>query len=489
MSEVKTPVITELDSLDAIRLRYSMFIASRGVNQLLLESIDNAIDEGLAGRNKYIDIFHQVDENNDITWYVRDKGNGIPLKTNNDTDGIISIATKLYSGAKYDNELYKGSTGLNGLGCVIINALSKRLTITTLAHDEGNNHWQYFFKDGKFITKQLVHLKGSNIYSTEIRFVPDPARFETLNIDENMIISRLHIARYILDDDVTIRFEGNEIENIYLDKFKGDNCADLISELYKSKSTDEICKLNIALYDDFDSGKIFKGIVNTIECNEGTHKNVVQNLLKNKLVDLAEKNKKTIQPNDVFIPIRINCILQLVKTGFEEQVKSTLAVDKGPIVNLVEPLLDDMFKKNKDFFMKVIEKSEEYRINLESNKQARKGKNGKSVKCEGLYECISKNPEERSLYIVEGDSAGGSIVSARRPKYDAVLPLMGKLLNVVGTDKKIVSKAEIVKNKVIATLATALGYKIFGDIDPKKCRYKNIFLVADADPDGKTVHI
>ena len=465
-----------------------MFIAGRGVDQLLIEGFANSVDEILAHRCNRVDVFKGKTDNNEDCWYVNDfSTNGIPLKTDKGEDGIISIFTKLFSGGKYDNFLYKSANGANGVGGAIICALSKRLTVTTLAHDASHNHVRYHFKDGKFITKELIHLKSANpkdIYSTQIMFVPDEQYFKNgAKINEANILHCMSIARYIVGNDITLTFNGNSVENTYLDEFKGTNCADYVSEHYIDKKTEEQCTIGIALYDDFDSGKIFKGIVNTLETDEGTHKNVVQNLLKNKLADIAEKNKKVIQANDIFIPIKINCVLQLSHIDFEEQVKSTLSNDKSTLTTLIEPCIDNLIKKNKDFFMKVIEKSEEYRINLESNKQARKGKNGKSVKCEGLYECISKNPEERSLYIVEGDSAGGSIVAARRPKYDAVLPLMGKLLNVVGTDKKLVSKAEIVKNKVIATLATALGYKIFGDIDPKKCRYKNIFLVADADPD------
>ena len=324
--------ITELDDVSAVRTRYSMFIAARGVDQLIIETFSNGVDEILANRCNRVDVF-KTNENGEDCWCVNDfSTNGIPLKTDKGEDGIISVCTKLFSGGKYDNFLYKSANGANGCGMLIVNALSKRLTVTTLAHDNNNNHLRYHFKDGKFIAKELIHLKADNpknIYSTQVKFIPDPQYFKNgIVINEDNILHCMKIARYIVGDDKVLTLNGKSIENTYMDEFKGDNCVDLITESYKDKKTEEQCHIDIALYDDFDSGKIFKGIINTLESNEGTHKNVVQNLIKNKLVELAEKNKKTIQPNDILVPIRINCALQLQHIDFQEQVKATLSNDK-----------------------------------------------------------------------------------------------------------------------------------------------------------------
>lgn len=483
-------VIKELDSIEAVRERYSMFIGNRGVTQLLSELIDNSKDEALAGYCNKIDIFIKNDpDTNEPTYYIRDNGRGFPLFTENGDDGIVSVCTKLYSGGKYtDMSLYKsGSSGANGLGLVVTNALSKYLTITTLAKDKDNNHWQYYFKNGKYITRQLVHLtckNKENLYSTEIKFIPDFQYFKKDDaIDLEEIKRRLIIARYVLNDDIIINFNGVSIEDTYLDSFKGDNCINFINQKYTSKKTNEKCQIDIALYDDFDSGKIFKGIVNTLESNEGTHKNILQNLLKSKLYDIAEKNKKHIQPNDIFVPIRLNCVLQLKHIDFEEQVKNTLSNDKGELIDLIEPCLDELIKKNKDFFNAVINKTEEYRINLESSKQARKNKLGKSIIVKGLRDCSSRNPLERSIYLVEGDSAAGCMIKARNPHFDAILPLRGKLLNVLQATKN-----KIIENDVINNIANSLGYKIFQNCDPFKCRYqKGIFICCDADFDGSHI--
>lgn len=486
-------VIRELDSIEAVRERFSLFISNRGKSQLIIEVFSNGCDESLAGRNNFIDVFCKQDEHGDNVWHIRDFGNGIPLLTDKGTDGIISVATKLYSGGKYDNEMYKNSAGANGMGLCVTNSLSKRMTITTLAHDKDNNHWRYYFKEGRFITKQLVRLRtkdGKLPFSTEVQFVIDDEYFESkgaADIDEEVITHQMMLAKHIVGDSCTIRFNGKIIEDTYLDAFKGDNCIDFVSFGMQSRTSPEFCRIDIALYDDFDSGKIFKGIVNTLECSEGTHKNVVQTLLKNKLTELVEKNKKYVQQNDIFVPIRINCVLQLMHTDYQEQVKNTLAIARQGLVDLIEPVIDTLLKTNKDFFMRVLDKAEEYRVNLESNRKSKQGKRGKTVQVEGLFECSSRNPDERHLYLVEGKSAGGNLLKVRNPKTDSVLALRGKVLNVVGTDKKKVSNKEILSDTVVQSIATTLGYKIFGEVDPKKCRYRDIFIVSDADPDGRHI--
>ena len=486
-------VIKELDSIDAVRQKYTMFISNRNRAQLVNEGVANACDEALAGYCDKIDVFCKINEDNERVWYIRDNGRGIPLKTNNDTDGVISIATKLYSGGKYDNEIYKTSSGTHGLGVILLNGLSKWLKITTLARNKDSDHVRYSFKDGKFELQKLIHLRtkdGSIPFSTELQFVIDDEFFDSKDlppIDESFIERELMLAKHVLQDRCTIFFNGEEIQDTYFQEFLGDNYVEVISGDTRNKKTEECCHIDISLYDDFDSGKCFKGIVNMLECNEGTHKNVVQTLLKNKLTELSEKNKKYIQSNDFFIPIRINCELQLSYTAFEEQVKNTLAVSRQDIINLIEPVIDNLLKNNKEFFNNLLDRAEEYRVNLESNKKSKQGKRGKTVQVKGLFECSSRNPKERNLYLVEGQSAGGSLLSARNPKTDSVLALQGKVLNVVGTDKKKVSQKERLSDMVIQAISTTLGYKIFGEIDISKCRYKNIFIVVDADVDGKHI--
>ena len=478
--------IVELSDIEAVRTRYSMFLGSRGVTQLVNEIASNSIDEILANRCNRVDIFKKLEENGETAWYVHDYSiNGIPLKTTSGEDGIISIATKLFSGGKYDNLLYKsGSAGANGVGVVVTCALSKEMTITTLAHNGKGDHIRYTFRNGEFVSKQLLHFSNPDpdkkIYSTEVKFIPDPKYFNSSNnqVDEEDIFRRLIIARSVLNNDAIITFNGTVVPNDYLERFKGENCVDMVSSSYQSKAG-EYCNVDIALYDNFDSGKIFQGIVNTMESNEGTHKNVVQNLLKNMLLEIATKAKKTIQPTDIFIPIRINCVIQVKHIDFDEQVKSTFSNNKDELLPLIQPCIQNLIRNNKSFFDAVIEKAEEYRINLESSKQSRKGKVGKIIQVQGLRDCSCKDIERRSLYLVEGKSAAGAAIKARDANVDAILGLRGKVLNVLQA-----TKSKIIANDVINGLTNALGYRLYGDIDPNKCRYSKIFIATDADVDG-----
>lgn len=239
-------VIKELDSIEAVRQKYTMFISSKNRAQLVIEAIANACDEALAGFCSKIDVFCKKNESNESIWYIRDNGRGIPLSTDNNTDGIISIATKLYSGGKYDNEIYKVSAGVHGLGTLIINSLSKQLIITTLAKDKDNNHWRYFFKNGKFITKQLIKLRTSDNslpYSTEIQFIINDDFFDNKDappIDLSCIERELMFAKHILKDTCSIRFNGNFIIDSYYEEFKGNsnNFIELITSSYKNKTTE-----------------------------------------------------------------------------------------------------------------------------------------------------------------------------------------------------------------------------------------------------------
>ena len=307
--------------------------------------------------------------------------------------------------------------------------------------------------------------------------MPNSQFFQSPTMDWPVIKEVLTIAKYCLGDSVRVTLNGEEILNNYLEEFKGENCVELVNEEYQSKFTQETCQIYIARYDDFDSGKVFKGIVNLLASSEGTNQSVCNNLLKNKLMDIANKQKRHVQPNDLLVPIRILCNLKIKEPHFNAQTKGKLEVRSETIQPLIEPVIDSLLKINKDFFDTVITQAEEYRINLQASKQSRKSKSsGKIVKVNGLKDCVCKKANLCSLYLVEGDSAGGKLTQARDPQYDAILALRGKLLNVIANN---VSKDKVLNNQVINNIANALGYKIYGPVDPEKCRYGKIFIVAD----------
>lgn len=481
-------VIRELTDIQGIQLYPSLYIGpTEYCTHLVNELIVNCRDEIIAGHCDRMDIFTYTD--NSGQWFVaRDYGGkGIPTTSPEiEGDALVKICSKLHSGGKFrddkHNGYYKdGSGGMYGIGLTAVNALSKYLIITTRANDENDNHWQYFFEDGQYKNRQLVKLKqdGFNpIYATEVRFIPSSKYFQNLTWDESLIKELLSVTRYGLPDNIQINFQGQPVPNTYLNDYFG-QYNEIIEGYYIDKTTGENCNIHIALYDDFDSGKEFKGMVNLLIANNGTHQNLCFNLLKNNLFAIAEKKKKHVQINDLLVPIKILCSLKIKKPQFDGQVKDKLDVRQDDIKYIIEPVINLLLKNNSLFFQKVIDKAEEYRINLESSKASKKSKLGKTIQVRGLRDCSSKNRNERSLYLVEGNSAAGSAIKARDARIHGILPLRGKLLNVIQA-----TKSKILNNDVINSIANTLGYKLYGEVNPEKCRYSSIFITTDADNDG-----
>ena len=471
-------MIKELNDIEALQQTPGLYVGSVDNPQTLFNEIfDNAKDEALNGYATNIDIFNIKDDMDNYWYIVRDNGRGIPLTSPGiEGDVPIRICTKLHSGGKFDKDIYEFSSGLHGCGNVAVNALSLMMVLTTKYDD--THHIQYTFQNGNFINKNIIDLQP---YSTEVKFTPNSKYFYKNYCDESLIKETILVAKYALGDNVSIFYNNEKIDNNYLENFKS-NTTECISSNYKLLSTNETCEIYIGYCEDLDYGKVSKGIVNLLVSNEGTHINVCNNLLKNKLLELAIKNKKHVVANDLLMPLKVLCNVKLKNPHFPAQVKGKLEVHPSTIQPLIEPVIDNLIKEHKEFFNKVIDKAEEYRVNLEASKNARKSKSfSKSVKVEGLKDCISKKPELNTLYIVEGLSAGGNIVQCRNPQYDAILPLRGKLLNVVS---KKATKSKILDNQVINNIANALGYKLFGVIDPSKCRYGKVMIESDADQDG-----
>lgn len=486
-------MIKTLDGIEHIKTRPEMYIGDTTYStHLTREIISNAEDECLAGRCNRINVF-LINDINERQWtVVQDFGGGIPLTSDElpGKDIPIEICCSTNTGGKFNNgdgnSSYIISAGQNGLGLKTANALSNWLYLTTKTNRKEHEYYQYIFKEGKFIEKNTIEINDpNNQYSTEVKFLPNPKYFQYPYAIPDIIQNELEIAHYGLGDDITLFFNGNQISNNYYEEFIGSNSIEYVSESIYNDNL-EGCNITISLYDDFDSGKIFKGIVNLLSSSIGTHMNVCNSLLKNKLVEIAEKNKKLIQANDILVPIRILCNLKLIDARFDSQIKDKLAVRPNNLQPLIEPVIDKLIKNNKDFFNKVIDKAEEYRVNLQASKQSRKSKTtSKIVKVDGLSDCISNKSELCTLYLVEGESAGGTMKQCRNPEYDAVLGLMGKVLNVIA-DKS--TKDKILMNKVVNCIANALGYKLYGDIDPNKCRYGKIMIVTDSDNDGSNTH-
>ena len=486
-------MIKTLDGISHIQQRAELYVGNTEYStSLFKEAFDNAKDEILAGRCNRVDVFLVKDNNGNLWNIIRDWANGIPLTSPElpGKDVPIEICTSINTSGKFDknndSSEYIIAAGQNGQGLKAVNALSSYLYLTTKAHDADDNYWEYFFQNGKFISKRLIKLQNNTfdtLFGTEIKFVPNPKYFQNPIPDENVIMNDLLVSKYALGDNVSINYNGSPVQNTYYAEFIKPNPEEVITGEVTSKTTQESCKIDICLCENLSDGKLFQGIVNLLSCNEGTHNNMCFNLLKNKLFAIAEKKKKHVQINDLLVPLRVLCNLKLRDSRFESQTKIKLAVRNDVLQPLIEPVIDQLIKNNSSFFEKVIEKAEEYRINLESSKASKKTKaKGGKVKVHGLKDCSCKDPNLTTLYLVEGFSAEGKLLECRSPVYDAILALRGKLLNVIH-DK--VSKSKIMDNDVIKNIAAALGYKLFQEVDPILCRYSKIMIMSDADPDGE----
>lgn len=482
--------IKVLEHIQAVQKRPQMFIGETTTpTHLWIEAIDNARDECLSGHSNRLDVFTE-DTKLGKCYVVRDWGRGIPItSTEVEGDVPIAIATKLYSGGKFESGLYDFSSGLHGVGITVINALSDYLWIF-IKTKTPMHYLAYTFKDGQFIQKNEVKLTLpiEDCFSTEIRFIPSKRYFDSIECDNDQISQILNIARYGLDSKVSINFNHNPVQDTLVDNFKGENCAELISESYTDRRTGQYCKIDIALYEDFDSGKQFTGVVNLLSTNEGNHASICNNAIKNKLFDISQKgkNKYHLQQNDLLVPIRILCTLKIKEPRFPAQTKGKLVTNKDQLNPIILPAIENIIKKNPKFFDTVIQQAEAYRVNLQTSKTTRKSTIGKIVKVHGLKDCSSKDPKECSIFIVEGESAGTTLTKCRNPKYHAYLALRGKILNVIGSKA---TTAKILSNEVISNIAMALGYRLFQPVDAKKCRYGKIILLSDADFDGKHISV
>ena len=482
-------MIKTLDGISHIQQRAELYVGNTEYStSLFKEAFDNAKDEILAGRCNRVDVFLVKDNNGNLWNIIRDWANGIPLTSPElpGKDVPIEICTSINTSGKFDknnnSSEYIIAAGQNGQGLKAVNALSSYLYLTTKAHDADDNYWEYFFQDGKFISKKLIKLQNNTfdtLFGTEIKFLPNPKYFQNPVPDENVIMNDLLVSKYALGDNISINYNGSPVQNTYYAEFIKPNPEQVITGEVTSKTTQESCKIDICLCENLSDGKLFQGIVNLLSCNEGTHNNMCFNLLKNKLFAIAEKKKKHVQINDLLVPLRVLCNLKLRDSRFESQTKIKLAVRNDVLQSLIEPVIDQLIKNNSSFFEKVIDKAEEYRINLESSKASKKSKLGKTIQVRGLRDCSSKNRNERSLYLVEGNSAAGSAIKARDARIHGILPLRGKLLNVIQA-----TKSKILNNDVINSIANTLGYKLYGEVNPEKCRYSSIFITTDADNDG-----
>ena len=480
--------IEQLTPIEQIRLRPGMWIGSvSDPTNIFIEIIDNALDEMYSGRCNKINI--KMNENNSYT--VQDWGHGIELTSPKmpGADVPLELVTKLFSGGKFYDE-YGFSAGMHGCGMVVVNALCEKFQLTTIYDD--THYVEYSFKNGEFISKEIINKYGDDPFSTEIYFKPSSEYFEILSIDEERIKNKIEAANCCLSKECEIYLNNELIDGELISNFFSDIPENMKLKGFSENRYGEMAELTIGIT-DIDNGKDFKGIVNLIPTNDGTHNRTVMNVIKKNMYDIITRNKINIKNmDDILVPIKVGLVMTLKQPTFDSQTKNKLTSKPEDFEKLIQNCFDGILAKavsnmsnepeEKSFLPVWVRKSEDYRIQIESKKKSKEINIGKSVVVKGLFECMNKNTNECDLFLLEGESAGGSLIKCRDPNKHAVLALRGKPLNVA-----MKSKAAILKNDVINNICAALGYKVFGKIDPELCRYKRIFIAADADADGSHI--
>ena len=492
-----------LEGLEAVRKRPGMYIgstSSRGLHHLVYEIVDNAVDEALAGFCTEI----HVDINPDNSITVTDNGRGIPVGINHKAGipAVEVVFTILHAGGKFGGGGYKVSGGLHGVGASVVNALSEWLEVTI--HRDGKEYKQRYERGKTMYPLKVTGDCDPNASGTKVDFLPDKEIFEDTIYDYDILKQRLREMafltkglRIVLED----KREGQEREKVF--HYEG-GIREFVSYLNRSKEAlyPEIiyCEgekdgvaVEVAMQHNDSYTENTYGFVNNINTPEGgTHITGFRNAITNTFNDYARKNKllKDSEPNLSGDDIRegLTAIIS-VKIGnpqFEGQTKQKLGNSeaRGAVDSVVSKQLEIFLEQNQTVAKATVEKSVLAQRAREAARKARDLTRRKSaldsMSLPGkLADCSDKNPENCEIYIVEGDSAGGSAKTARNRATQAILPLRGKILNV---EKARLDK--IYGNKEIKAMITAFGTGIHEDFDISKLRYHKIIIMTDADVDG-----
>ncbi len=501
-NEYEAQVIRVLEGLEAVRKRPAMYIGStgpKGLHHIVYEAVDNSVDEALEGHcDKISVILHE-----DGSCSVEDNGRGIPTGIH-PTEKISAtqvVLTKLHAGGKFEKEAYKFSGGLHGVGISVVNALSELLEVTIWQN--GKTHFQQY-KRGK--PMGLLKIIGdSKKRGTLIHFKPDPKIFkETTDFSFETLSARLRELaflnknlRIIINDERANKhnefyFEGGIVSFVeHINKKK----IPLLANIIHFEQQDDNYVVEMAMqYNDGYGEQIFSFVnnINTIE--GGTHLSGFRGALTKACNKKAQelhilKSGESFSSEDVREGIVCVLSLKVPEPQFEGQTKTKLGNSeiKGIVDSWVYAFLETYFEENPTAAKRILQKAEVAKRAREAAKKARELTRRKTV-LEGmilpgkLADCSNEDPSQSELFIVEGDSAGGSAKQGRDRSNQAILPLKGKILNV---EKARLDK--ILSNDEIKALIAAIGSGIGDEFDVSKARYHKIILMTDADVDGSHI--
>lgn len=492
-----------LEGLEAVRKRPGMYIgstSSRGLHHLVYEIVDNSVDEALAGFCKHIEV--TINPDNSIT--VIDDGRGIPVGINHKAGipAIEVVFTVLHAGGKFGGGGYKVSGGLHGVGASVVNALSTWLEVTV--YHEGKIYRQRYERGKTMYSLKVIGTCDPEKTGTEVTFLPDDTIFEETVFDYEILQTRIREIAFLTKGlRITLRdrregqkkeksfhFEGGIKEFVqYLNKSKTALYPDII---YCEGERDGVL-VEVALQHNDSYTENTYGFVNNITTPEGgTHIIGFRNALTKTFNEYAKKNKliKENEPNLVGEDIREGMTaivsVKIEDPQFEGQTKQKLGNSeaRGAVDSIVSNQLEIYLEQNPAVAKVIVEKSLLAQRARDAARKARDLTRRKSA-LDGmslpgkLADCTDKDPKNCEIYLVEGDSAGGSAKSARSRATQAILPLRGKILNV---EKARLDK--IYANAEIKAMITAFGTGIHDDFDITKLRYDKIIIMTDADVDG-----
>jgi DNA gyrase subunit B len=491
--------ITVLKGLEAVRRRPAMYIGdtgNRGLHHLVYEVVDNSVDEALAGFCTHIQVFIRKDGS--IT--VIDDGRGFPVDIHptEKKPGVEVALTVLHAGGKFDNKSYTISGGLHGVGVSVVNALSEWLEVEVLR--DGKVHHQRYARG---ITKTELKVTGkSSKTGSTVSFLPDKEIFKSTSFNFDTLSGRLRELAFLnkglsidLNDERNgkshnFKYDGGIVSFV---KFLDENKTPLHKPIYVAKEGDGV-QVEVALqYNDSFDDNIFSfcNNINTVE--GGTHligfKSALTRIINDyvKKNNLLKKEEFTLSGDDVREGLTAVVSVKVKQPQFEGQTKTKLGNSevKGIVESLVGAELATFFEENSSIANKICEKGI---LSARSRAAARKARDlvrrKNALESSGLpgklADCSLDDPKLCELYLVEGDSAGGSAKQGRDRRFQAILPLRGKILNVEKTrlDK-------MLANEEIRTIITAMGTGIGqDDFDAEKARYHKLIIMTDADVDG-----